>query len=193
MSIRIFCKQIFTSYHTVKLGRFGRPFFRMAIRREIEILQKMASANANADRIETEISIAQARIESIKAGLIGLAAVGLTAGFTTAMSGSLPLPLNAPDTLLSWFVNLAVAMSSGFFFGVTYRYIVRQDDNLHLSSGAVGAFGMVRSLSIIEAIWNDSFAPILWLLIAGESFLWFAIARYTLDFAIRKNWIQPLD
>ena len=170
----------------------------------------MPPANASANRLKTpqetkhkqakeaakaaiETSIARARIESIKAGLIGLAAVGVVAGLTTALLAVLPLPLTAPRTLLAWFVNLAVAMSSGFFFGVTYRYIVRQDDNLHLSSGAVGAFGMVRSLAHIEALWNDSFTPIFWLLIAGESFLWFAVARYALDFAIAKNWIQPLD
>ena len=139
------------------------------------------------------MSVAQARVESIKAGLIGLIAVGITAGITTALTTILPLPLNAPNTLLSWFVNLAVALSSGFFFGVTYRYIVRQDDNLHLGSGAVGAFGMVRSLALIEATWNDTFTPLFWLLLAGESFLWFAIARYALDFAIFRSWIQPLD
>lgn len=137
--------------------------------------------------------IAAARIASIKSGLIGAIAVGTTALFTLGFATLPNVPLNAPGTMLSGFVNLAVAISSGFFFGVTYRYIVRQDDNLHLGSGAVGAFAMVRSLSIIESLWSDEFSPLLWLLIAGESFLWFAIARYALDFAIRKNWIQPLD
>ena len=137
--------------------------------------------------------IAEARIASIKSGLIGAIAVGTTALFTLGFATLPNVPLDSPDTLLSRFVNLAVAISSGFFFGVTYRYIVRQDDNLHLSSGAVGAFGMVRSLAIIESLWTDAFSPLLWLLVAGESFLWFAIARYALDFAIRKNWIQPLD
>lgn len=139
------------------------------------------------------MSVAEARIASIKSGLIGAIATGITALFTTGFARATTAPLDAPDTLLSWFVNLAVAIASGFFFGVTYRYIVRQDDNLHLSSGAVGAFGMVRSLAIIETLWQDAFTPLLWLLIAGESFLWFAIARYTLDFAIRQDWIQPLD
>ncbi len=139
------------------------------------------------------MSVAQARIVSVKSGLIGAIAVGIAAILTTGFARITTAPLNAPDTLLAWFVNLAVAIASGFFFGVTYRYIVRQDDNLHLSSGAVGAFGMVRSLTMIETLWQDAFTPLLWLLIAGESFLWFAIARYTLDFAIHKDWIQPLD
>lgn len=139
------------------------------------------------------ISIAEARIASIKSGLIGAIAIGLVATATTWISTVPAVPLASPNTSLSWFVNLAVAISSGFFFGVTYRYIVRQDDNLHLSSGAVGAFGMVRSLAIIETLWQDAFTPLLWLLVAGESFLWFAVARYALDFAIQQDWIQPLD
>ena len=139
------------------------------------------------------LSIAEARIISIKSGLIGAIAIGLTAAITTSLLTATDLPLASPTTPLAWFVNLAVAISSGFFFGVTYRYIVRQDDNLHLSSGAVGAFGMVRSLAIIETLWQDNFTPLLWLLVAGESFLWFAVARYALDFAISRDWIQPLD
>lgn len=139
------------------------------------------------------LSIAEARIASVKSGLIGAAAIGLTATVTTWLLTVPDLPISALHTPLAWFVNLAVAISSGFFFGVTYRYIVRQDDNLHLSSGAVGAFGMVRSLAIIETLWQDELALLLWLLVAGESFLWFAVARYALDFAISKDWIQPLD
>lgn len=155
----------------------------------------MTSANSTQPKNSStpDPSIAEARIVSIKSGLIGAIAVGLAALATTWISTLPGVPLSAPHSLLSWFVNLAVAIASGFFFGVTYRYIVRQDDNLHLSSGAVGAFGMVRSLAVIETLWQDSFAPLLWLLVAGESFLWFAIARYALDLAISKDWIQPLD
>ncbi|MGB7249345.1 MAG: hypothetical protein WBC73_10430, partial [Phormidesmis sp.] len=141
----------------------------------------------------TEMSIAQMRMESIKAGLIG--AIAVTSAATLAWSSLFlfALPLTPPSSLLAGLVNLAVALCSGFFFGVTYRYIVRQDGNLHLSSGAVGAFALVRSLAQIEATWNDTFTPLTWLLVTGESFLWFAVARYSLDWAIRKRWVQPLD
>ncbi len=141
----------------------------------------------------SEITIAQARLESIKSGLIGAGVTGLVAvmAMLGAVAGGLPLPL--PASILGLLVNLAVAIASGFFFGVTYRYIVRQDDNLHLGGGAVGAFALVRSLAQIEATWDDTFALVSWLLITGESFLWFVAARYALDFAISRQWIEPVD
>lgn len=143
--------------------------------------------------VELAASLAEMRMESIKAGLLGAIALTIVAalGWISAIALTIPLPL--PNSLIEWLVNLAVALSSGFFFGVTYRYIVRQDDNLHLGSGAVGAFAFVRSLAQIEATWHDTFAVTLWILITGESFLWFAAARYTLDWAIRQQLIKPLD
>ncbi|MGB3572036.1 MAG: hypothetical protein WBA01_08320, partial [Phormidesmis sp.] len=118
---------------------------------------------------------------------------GLVASLTMLSAVFARLPLLLPHSVLGWLVNLAVAVTSGFFFGVTYRYIVRQDDNLHLGGGAVGAFAFVRSLAQIEATWDDSFALLTWMLITGESFLWFVVARYTLDWAIAKALIKPTD
>lgn len=140
-----------------------------------------------------DMSIAEARLESVKAGLLGSLATGLAACLAWLGASVLNLPLSLPKSILEWLVNLAVALCSGFFFGVSYRYIVRQDDNLHLGSGAVGAFGLVRSLAQIQITWNDTFLPLTWLLITGESFLWFAAARYTLDWAIRREIVKPLD
>jgi len=141
----------------------------------------------------SEITIAQARLESIKSGLISAGVTGLVS--IVAMLGTVAggLPLSLPASVLGLLVNLAVAIASGFFFGVTYRYIVRQDDNLHLGGGAVGAFALVRSLAQIEATWDDTFALVSWLLVTGESFLWFVAARYALDFAIGRQWIKPID
>lgn len=133
------------------------------------------------------------RIDSIKSGLVGAGILGVIASIVWTIATITALPLPLPNSLLGWLVNLAVALCSGFFFGVTYRYIVRQDDNLHLGSGAVGAFAFVRSLAQIEATWDDSFALLTWLLITGESFLWFATARYTLDWALGKRWLTPLE
>lgn len=135
------------------------------------------------------------RIASIKAGLLGALVVTIAAILVWGLAIALALTplLPTPQSPIAWFVNLAVALSSGFFFGVTYRYIVRQDDNLHLGSGAVGAFAFVRALAQIEGTWNDTFSPLFWLLITGESFLWFATARYTLDWAIARKIIDSLD
>ncbi len=139
------------------------------------------------------MALAQARLESIKSGLIGAIVVGLVSVLAGLIAAVGDLPFLVPESILGWLVNVAVAIVSGFFFGVTYRYIVRQDDNLHLGSGAVGAFAFVRSLAQIEATWDDTFALVSWLLITGESFLWFVSARYTLDFALHRQWIKPID
>ncbi|MEL6470999.1 MAG: hypothetical protein AAFQ74_14820 [Cyanobacteria bacterium J06623_4] len=141
----------------------------------------------------SELSLAEARLESIKSGLISAATVGSVASLTTVFAGWADLPVAVPHSLLAWFVNVAVAIASGFFFGVTYRYIVRKDDNLHLGGGAVGAFAFVRSLAQIEASWDDSFAWLTWILVTGESFLWFVTARYALDWAMGKRWLMPID
>ncbi|NJN88715.1 MAG: hypothetical protein HC881_23575, partial [Leptolyngbyaceae cyanobacterium SL_7_1] len=44
----------------------------------------------------------------------------------------------------------AIALATGFLFGVSYRYIVRQDENSHLKSGAILAFGIIRGLAQID-------------------------------------------
>lgn len=139
------------------------------------------------------MSVAQARLESIKSGLISAGVVGCVATMAMLIAFAANLPLRSPHSLLGWLVNVVVAIASGFFFGVTYRYIVRQDDNLHLGGGAVGAFAFVRSLAQIEATWDDTFAVLSWTLITGESFLWFVTARYTLDWALNKQLIKPTD
>lgn len=141
----------------------------------------------------SDISIAQARMESIKSGLVSASVVGVVSVFSRGFAFLMGLPLPLPISLLGALVNLAVAITSGFFFGVTYRYIVRQDDNLHLGGGAVGAFAFVRSLAQIEALWDDTFILLTWILIIGESFLWFVCARYTLDWAMERRLVEPID
>ncbi|WP_228024729.1 hypothetical protein [cf. Phormidesmis sp. LEGE 11477] len=143
--------------------------------------------------ISSEMTLDQARLESVKSGLIGASVVGFVSMTVMLGAVAVELSLPIPGSILGWVVNLAVAIASGFFFGVTYRYIVRQDDNLHLGGGAVGAFALVRSLAQIEATWDDTFTFIPWLLVTGESFLWFVSARYALDFAISRQWIEPVD
>ncbi|MEO1636733.1 MAG: hypothetical protein AAFS04_16815 [Cyanobacteria bacterium J06631_9] len=141
----------------------------------------------------SDISIAQARMESIKSGLVSAGVVGVVSAFSMGCAFLIGLPLPLPTSLLGGLVNIAVAIASGFFFGVTYRYIVRQDDNLHLGGGAVGAFAFVRSLAQVEILWDDTFAPLTWILITGESFLWFVVARYTLDWAIHRRLVDPIS
>ena len=141
------------------------------------------------------------RIESIKAG-------GLS-----ALSGAIACTLLILLTATSWttgsvsvwitqivypaeIVHIAVVTVCAFLFGVTYRYVIRQDRNPHLRSGAVGAFALTRSLSQLENTdwtrlnldWRTVLSmaePIV------ESFGLFLILRLVLDWAFYQQWIQP--
>lgn len=137
------------------------------------------------------------RIESLKAGI--LAASSFTLAYSiTAIGNSLllaeqfetlaDLHNTTPVTLL---VRVAVAGLSGFLFGVTYRYVVRNDKNPHLKDGAVLAFGLVRGLAFVEGQPNLTYT--FWVLgaLGIESILCFLVARFTLDWAIHQHWVKP--
>lgn len=126
------------------------------------------------------------RIESLKAGALSAGAIALFLPLTLLINQYLlPLP---------WNINLisgAIALLAGFLFGVTYRYIIRQDDNSHLRSGAVLAFGLVRGLAQIDVGLKTQDALLPLVAMALESLLMFAIARFVLDGGMRLNWIRP--
>ncbi len=154
-----------------------------------------------------------ARIESLKAGTLSALSVTIAyiaiatpaAGIAfVSANGAIALGndflLPAPVDLLRDFqigisvnllVKVAIAFLSGFLFGVTYRYIIRDDDNPHLKSGAVLAFGLVRGLALIER--ENNFFDGFWLsgILVVQSIIYFAIARFTLDWAISRNWLKP--
>ncbi|MEM6251635.1 MAG: hypothetical protein AAF821_01825 [Cyanobacteria bacterium P01_D01_bin.156] len=129
------------------------------------------------------------RIESIKAG--GIAAL-------TGVLLSMALATLQPNVWGSnaYIVRIAVATVSAFLFGVTYRYIVRNDSNPHLRSGAVGAFALTRGLGQLEGLWPDdiALAEILPLgLPVGESFGLFLGIRLVLDLGLKQQWFQPFE
>ncbi len=139
------------------------------------------------------------RIESLKAGIIG----GLSVCFAFAIANLLNTLVLAKyfQTLASlhsdvnWhlLVSGAIATFTGFLFGVTYRYIIRSDKNPQLKAGGVLAFGLVRGLTQIELGWN--FNSTIWpfLVLAGESVLWFALAAIALNVAIQLRWVKPFS
>lgn len=138
------------------------------------------------------------RIESLKAGAFAALSFTLAYSITTVTNRWMltkqfelftPLQVTNEVDLL---MRIVVAGLSGFLFGVTYRYIIRQDDNSHLKGGAVLAFGLVRGLTPVEVERNLTEA--FWLLgILGiESVFCFAIARWTLDWAIHLRWLKTL-
>jgi len=89
-----------------------------------------------------------------------------------------------------WFASVGIAGFSGFLFGITYRYIIREDKNLQLKSGSVMAFGLVRGLAEIDMGLNHSLAILPLIMLVLESILEFAIAAFILDTAIKFGWVK---
>lgn len=135
------------------------------------------------------------RVESLKAGIIGGFSLGL-AFVITSLLNTLVLARYFP-TLVSlhidvnwlWLCRGAIAGFSGLLFGVTYRYIIRTDKNPQLKTGAVMAFALVRGLTQVEMGLNSS-TILPFVVLAGESILWFAIAAIAVDIAILLGWVK---
>ncbi len=130
------------------------------------------------------------RIESIKAG-------GIAAGTIALLHFGFSLLLLTNEFLIDQFaafpihhaISGAIALFSGFLFGVTYRYIIRQDQSSHLKSGAVLAFGLVRGSAQIDlGMTAQTLIPAG--ILAIESVLLFAIARLVLDGAMHLGWVR---
>ena len=137
-------------------------------------------------------SLATERIESVKAGILASAIFGLMDALTIALNYSLESiaidwQMWQITSVTDLAVRFAIALMSGFLFGVTYRYIIRGDRNSHLQEGAILAFGLVRGLALIE---GTAITP-LWLLLIGESIGGFAIASWSLNFAMKLKLIKP--
>ena len=84
-------------------------------------------------------------------------------------------------TVIGTFVKISGAIISGFLFGVTYRYVVRNDDNPHLKDGTVAAFALVRGLVPLQLSTDliaDSGRLSLFL---GESVICFLSSRLLLE------------
>lgn len=135
------------------------------------------------------------RMESLKAGI--LAAFCLTISYSlVTLAHKLLLPFEQLaalqiTSLIDFGMKVAIAFISGFLFGITYRYVIREDDNSHLSEGAVLAFSIVRGLALVEA--TPDLSGSFWVLsILGiESILYFTSARLVLDWAIRQHRVKP--
>lgn len=139
------------------------------------------------------------RLESLKAGVIG--GISLCLAFViTSLVNTLVLAKYFPilailhqDINWHWWLSGGIAGFSGLLFGVTYRYIIRTDDNPQLKSGGVLAFGLVRGLTQIEV--NGNFTSMLMpnLILAGESILWFAIGAIALNTTMQLGWVKPFS
>ena len=144
-------------------------------------------------------SLVTERIESVKSGIVGAGAFAiaeLVFFLLRAIAVSSLPQLNLASSLLDWevLIQLAIGAVSGFLFGVTYRYIIRDDRNSHLNDGAVLAFGLVRGLALIETnlasnlLFAESISIVF---LVVQSIVGFAIARLVLDLAIQQKFIKP--
>ena len=135
------------------------------------------------------------RIESLKAGAIS----ALSLFFVFAIIASVnTLVLAKQFDVLAGFQEMqqflasgAGAAASGFLFGVTYRYIIRQDTNPHLKSGAVLAFGLARGLAQVDVGLNLKAGLWLFVVLGLESIVLFAVAGKILDWAMQRQWVKP--
>ena len=144
-------------------------------------------------------SLVTERIESVKSGIVGAGAFAIAELIFFLLRAiavnSLP-QLNLAPLLLDWqlLIQLAIGAVSGFLFGVTYRYVIRDDRNSHLNDGAVLAFGLVRGLASIETSLETNLLlseSILIVFLFVQSIIGFAIARLVLDLAIQQKLIKP--
>ncbi|ARV57512.1 hypothetical protein BZZ01_01675 [Nostocales cyanobacterium HT-58-2] len=138
------------------------------------------------------------RFESLKTG--ALAGLSLAfAFFLTTLLNNLVLAKSfellsslAIDSLnLQWLVRLGIVCFSGLLFGVTYRYIIRSDKNPQIKAGGVLAFGLVRGLSQVDVGLSCSGTVVPFVVLAVESVLWFGLAAFFLDTAMKLGWIKP--
>jgi hypothetical protein len=127
------------------------------------------------------------RLESLKAGIATGSMAAGTEGTIQVIQGF--STVGALD--LGFGVDVAIAALSGFLFGVTCRYAIRKDENPHLSSGVVLAFGLVRGLAQVNG--QDLSLSILPLVMFAvlESILLFAVAYAGLSIAMSRGWVKP--
>lgn len=158
-------------------------------------MQRPEDMNLTRDAVKIDLT---ERIESLKAGILGAVAAAMAFGTfvllnTYGLDHQLPMTgLSTAQHVTSLMLSGAITKLSGFLFGVTYRYIIRQDKNIHLRSGAVLAFGLVRGLAQVDVAYpQTAWLPLV--LMVGESMLLFAIVRIVLDWALAQQWVKPFQ
>lgn len=137
------------------------------------------------------------RLESLKAGIFGGLSVLLTFLITSFLNNLLLakyfttlsiLQINIQDW--RWWISGAISCFCGLLFGVTYRYIIRSDDNPQLKAGGVLAFGLVRGLTLMDVGLCCYSTVLPFVVLGAESVLWFAMSAIALDTAIKLGWVK---
>ncbi|MEA5597300.1 hypothetical protein [Rivularia sp. UHCC 0363] len=140
------------------------------------------------------------RLESLKAGTLcalSFSAIFILAAiFNDLLFEEYFTQLNNVSIItLNWqrLISAGIAGFCGFLFGVTYRYIIREDENPHLKTGSVFAFGLIRGLTQVDIGLNFSLSILPFALLALESVLEFAVTAFVLDRALKFGWFKPFD
>jgi len=141
------------------------------------------------------------RIESVKAGILG-GITFLIADFIvrlfnqkilTIKFNNLANFLTKIDDQFFWKL-IIISGFTGFLFGVTYRYIIRTDQNSHLKDGAVLAFALTRGLVLLESLNHINFFDVIpYLILIIESIFCFLISRFILDLGLFYQWLNPFQ
>lgn len=141
------------------------------------------------------------RIESLKAGFLA----GVTFIIADLMvrlfnQKILAINFNNFSDLLTKFDDqflwkmIIITGFTGFLFGVTYRYIIRTDQNSHLKDGAVFAFSLTRGLVLLEGLNPVNFPDLIpYLILISESIFCFFLARLALDLGIFYKLLNPFQ
>lgn len=141
------------------------------------------------------------RIESVKAGILG-GITFLIADFIvrlfnqkilTIKFNNLANFLTKIDDQFFWKL-IIISGFTGFLFGVTYRYIIRTDQNSHLKDGAVLAFALTRGLVLLESLNQVNFPNLIpYFILITESIFCFLISRFILDLGLFYQWLNPFQ
>ena len=140
-------------------------------------------------------SLVTERIESVKVGIVGAGAFAvaeLVLLFVKSILASTMTEYGLATITIDWqlLIQIGIGMVSGFLFGVTYRYVIRDDHNSHLNDGAVLAFSLVRGLAFVESnLILSELVSVIFLIV--QSIICFAIARFMIDFALTRKLIKP--
>ncbi len=137
------------------------------------------------------------RLESLKAGIVSAVSFSLvfisSSIFNQLILKEYFIELYSHSIItLNWqsLTSAVIAGFSGFLFGATYRYIIREDKNPHLKEGGVLAFGLVRGLAQVDIRLNFSTSIFPLIVLTSESILGFAMAAFSLDSAIKFGWVK---
>jgi hypothetical protein len=148
----------------------------------------------------SDINLMAERLESAKAGIIGGLCVSfaflvscIINNFVLSQYFEILKYLSIKTVNLHLLLSLGVTTFSGLLFGVTYRYIIRSDKNPQLKAGGIMAFGLVRGLAQIDIGIKEVGLILPFVVLGLESILYFALAAFVIDVAIKKGLIKAFD